>query len=103
MTCGCAVMHLSDAGRVSIIDQQDVATQVLLEGLLGLGIDPRLVDVCGGPGLAVSHYGWDRDADRAIADDLREVVHNLTDNRRHVLRCCFLWRSDAKSLRGELA
>ena len=45
MVLGRAVVHLGDAGRVGVVDQQDVATEMILEDLLGFAVDPRLVDV----------------------------------------------------------
>ena len=47
MILGRAVVHLGDTGRIRVVDQQNVATEVILEDLLGLGVDPRLVDVRG--------------------------------------------------------
>src|SRR6478735_2147058 len=65
---GGAVVDLGDAGRVSVVHQIDVATQDVFELLLGLTVDPRLVDVGGRPGLAMGDHRGDRDPDRAVTD-----------------------------------
>ena len=96
-------MHLGDPSRVGIVHQQDVATEVLFEDLFGIGIDPRLVDVGCRTGLAVGHHSGDGDADRAVADGAGEVLHDLTNDRCHVLRRRLFWGHDAKALIDEFA
>src|SRR5215207_5822232 len=80
-------MHLGDTSRVSVVDQQDVPAELVLKELLGLAIDPRLVDVRGRAGLAVGDDRRNGDPDRAIADRVLEVVDDLTDHGRNILWC----------------
>ena len=90
MTLCRTIVHLGDAGRVSVVDEQNVATKAILEDLLGIGVDPRLVDVRGRAGLAVGHNGRDGDAERPVPNDVGELVHDFSDDRCDVLRCRLL-------------
>src|SRR5688500_3578857 len=103
MPFGCAIMHLGDPGRIGVVDQQNVATELTFEDLLGLGVDPRLVDVGSRSGLAVGHHSRDGDAERTVTNDVGERVDDFRVDRRHVLGCRPLRRGDAKSLRREFA
>ena len=83
---GRAVVHLGDAGGIRVVDQHDVATEMIFEDLLGLAVDPRLVDVGGRPGHAVGDDRRDGHADRPVADRVGEVGHDLPDDLRDVRR-----------------
>src|SRR5436190_13969589 len=51
----------------------------------------------------MGYYGGNRDADRPVTDLAGEVLHDVSDDRRHIPRRRLLGSGDPESLGGELA
>ena len=80
-----AVAQLGDARDIRVVGEVDVATEAVLEELLGLEVDPLLRDVRGRQRAAVLDDRGEGDAerDRRVGDT--ERLEHLRHRGEHVL------------------